>query len=411
MLRVYTCIAGEHDIRLVVVAGIICLLASLTAFAIFGQARASPRRRGAWLALTAFVSGTGIWSTHFVAMLAYQPSLPIGYDLWLTLLSVAAAVAITGAGWWTALGQSRLAPWAGGAIVGAGIGTMHYIGMSAVKVAGRIVWEETFVLASVLIGIVLSAAALALHRHRRDLLPWPAALLFTLAICGLHFTAMAAAGVYPDPRLDVPPEAIGSDALTVGVVAMAAIILSISFAMVLFDRKLSSHAADEARRIRAFADAAIEGLVVIDEDGTVLDANRSLLRLAGYRSVTSMPRLLAELFPSLDPELLPVGADAKALECRLTAADGAEVDVEVLLRPLNWRGEERRVLAVRDISERKEAAARIAHLAGQPVLPPFPRGAIFISLVLAVVIILGAIGLTASSDLVQMVCPLCPWLA
>ena len=88
MLRVYTCIAGEHDIRLVVVAGIICLLASLTAFAIFGQARASPRRRGAWLALTAFVSGTGIWSTHFVAMLAYQPSLPIGYDLWLTRLSV-----------------------------------------------------------------------------------------------------------------------------------------------------------------------------------------------------------------------------------------------------------------------------------------------------------------------------------
>ena len=77
MLRVYTCIVHEHDFRLVLVAGIICLLAALTAFALLERARAAGRRRGAWLALTAFVSGTGIWSTHFVAMLAFQPQLPI----------------------------------------------------------------------------------------------------------------------------------------------------------------------------------------------------------------------------------------------------------------------------------------------------------------------------------------------
>ena len=356
MLRVYSCIVQEHDFRLVAVAAIICLLASLTAFATFGQARAAARRRRAWLALTAFVSGTGIWSTHFVAMLAYQPHLPIGYDLWLTLLSVAAAVTITGA---------------------AGIATMHYVGMSAVKVAGRMVWNESYVVVSLAIGIALSAGALALFRQRRDLLPWPAALMFTLAICGLHFTAMAAAAIYPDARLDVPPEAIDSATLAVGVVAMAAIIFSISFAMVLFDRKLSRHAADEARRIRAFADAAIEGLVVIDDQGAVLDANRSLLRLAGYPSVVAMPRSLAELFPGLDPELLPAGADAKAVECRLAAADGTEVEVEVLLRPLHWRGEQRRVLAVRDISERKEAAARIAHLAYHDTLTGLPNRAVF----------------------------------
>ena len=82
------------------------------------------------------MSGTGIWSTHFVAMLAYQPHLPIGYDLGLTLLSVAAAILITGAGWLVALREARWAPWLGGAVAGSGIGTMHYIGMSAVKLAG-----------------------------------------------------------------------------------------------------------------------------------------------------------------------------------------------------------------------------------------------------------------------------------
>ena len=113
-------------------------------------------------------------------------------------------------------------------------------------------------------------------------------MLFTLAICGLHFTAMAAAGIYPDPYLEVPAEAIGSGTLTIGVVAMALIILSISFAMVLFDRKLARNAADEARRIRDFADAAIEGLVVIDGE-RIVDANRSFLALAGYDGRSDLP--------------------------------------------------------------------------------------------------------------------------
>ena len=70
MLQVYTCIVQEHDFRLVVVAGILCLLSAITAFTILERARAGHNRRAAWLALAAFVSGTGIWSTHFVAMLA-----------------------------------------------------------------------------------------------------------------------------------------------------------------------------------------------------------------------------------------------------------------------------------------------------------------------------------------------------
>ena len=73
------------------------------------RARAGESGRGAWLALAAFVSGTGIWSTHFVAMLAYQPHLPIGYDPGLTLLSILAAMAIGGVGWWLSLRPERWA--------------------------------------------------------------------------------------------------------------------------------------------------------------------------------------------------------------------------------------------------------------------------------------------------------------
>ncbi|HKR23776.1 MAG TPA: EAL domain-containing protein [Allosphingosinicella sp.] len=373
MLHVYTCIVQEHDFRLVLVAGVICLLAALTAFAILEQARAAESRRNAWLALAGFVSGTGIWATHFVAMLAYQPDLPMGYDLELTLLSIAVAIGINSAGWWLALRAGRWSAALGGAVVGAGIGTMHYIGMSAVKVAGWITWDERYVIASVLIGVLLSAAAAAEHRRRRGLLPWRSALLFTLAICGLHFTAMAAAGIYPNPALEVPASAIGSGTLTLGVVAMAFLILSISFAMVLFDRKLARNAAEEARRLQDFADAAIEGLVVIEGE-RVLDANHSFRRLAGYESEERLPQWLGELFCELD--ISPV-AELSAVECRLIAAGGREREVEVLLRRVSWRGAERRMLAVRDISERKEAAARIAHLAYHDSLTGLPNRAVF----------------------------------
>ena len=113
----------------------------------------------------------------------------------------------------------------------------------------------------------------------------------------------------------MPAGAIGSGTLTIGVVAMALIILSISFAMVLFDRKLARNAVEEARRLRDFADAAIEGLVVIDGE-RIVDANRSFLALAGYeRSRRRFRRDLADLFEGLE---LP-GATATPARARSNA--------------------------------------------------------------------------------------------
>jgi diguanylate cyclase (GGDEF)-like protein len=376
MLRVYACVTGEHDIRLVLVAGIICLLAAFTAFSIFEQARRAERRRWGWTALAGFVAGTGIWATHFVAMLAYRPNLPIGYDLGSTLVSIAAAVLITGAGWTAALHGGRVGTLAGGTVIGAGIGTMHYLGMAAVKLPGRFEWDWTMVAVSLALGIALSTAALAEHRRKPEGLPWRAALLFTLAICGLHFTAMAAASIFPDSRFEVPPAAIDSGVLTLAVVAMALVILAIGFMMVLFDRKLAKNAIEEARRLRTFADAAVEGLVVIDGE-RIVDANRSFLRLAGFESLGDCPGRLSDLLIEANLGGLSMAPDAPPSECRLMRSDGETREVELLLRPLAWRGRELRILAMRDISERKEAAERIAHLAFHDALTGLPNRAVF----------------------------------
>src|SRR5205085_12189111 len=122
-----------HDLRLVVLAAIFCALASYAAINLLRHARGSTGRlRGMWLAVSAVSTGFGIWATHFIAMLAFTPGIPSGYNIALTALSLLAAIVLTGAGLAISIIPSwRHGPWLGGAIVAGGIAAMHYTGMAA----------------------------------------------------------------------------------------------------------------------------------------------------------------------------------------------------------------------------------------------------------------------------------------
>src|SRR5580658_4658830 len=99
MFRVLTCLTTQHDWRLVVVAGVVCFLASLTAITLFNRARSTVSgTRAIWIVAAGAATGCGIWATHFLAMLAYQPGVPVAYDINLTTLSLVAAVAVTTVG-------------------------------------------------------------------------------------------------------------------------------------------------------------------------------------------------------------------------------------------------------------------------------------------------------------------------
>src|ERR1700709_1346204 len=99
MYQVLNCLVTEHDWRLVVLGGAICLVASAVAISLLHRARASTgRTRAIWIGLDATVSGCGIWATHFVAMLAYDPGAGAGYNIPITLMSLVFAVAISAVG-------------------------------------------------------------------------------------------------------------------------------------------------------------------------------------------------------------------------------------------------------------------------------------------------------------------------
>src|SRR5207248_3061966 len=99
-----------------------------------------------WLAVSATATGFGIWATHFIAMLAFAPGIPNAYNVALTFLSLIAAIVLTGAGLGVAIAPNiRAGAWLGGAIVGGGIAAMHYTGMAAFEIQGRILWDPELV--------------------------------------------------------------------------------------------------------------------------------------------------------------------------------------------------------------------------------------------------------------------------
>jgi signal transduction histidine kinase len=251
MLRVLGCITEEHDLKLVVLAAILCLFACGTAMSLIARARASRgRTRALWLAGAGFVGGCGIWATHFVAMLAYRSSFPFDYDIGLTLWSVAVAVALCAAGFALAVVRERAL--LGGALAGSAIGIMHYVGMAAVRGPVREVWDLGYVSVSLVLGIVLMAFGTRLMMRGRGVQRYAmGAGIFTLAICTMHFTGMSAVSYRYDPLIPATGGIVAPNVLAIAIAAIALLILGLGMAMALVDHHLAERAAGEAVRLRS----------------------------------------------------------------------------------------------------------------------------------------------------------------
>ncbi len=267
MFRVIDCIAENHDLRLVLLAVSLCLFACCTTFGLFARARAATNRnRVLWVAGAGFVAGCGIWATHFVAMLAYQAGFLIDYDISLTVLSILIAVALCTAGFALALVPGCSAP--GGALAGAAVGIMHYVGMAALRVPAREIWDLRFVAVSLAIGIAAMAFGMRLAVEGRSLTRYLAGvLIFTLAICTMHFTGMAAVRFVYDPLLAAPSGVLNPAAIAVAVAAVAVLILGTGMVLAIVDHHRAVRAVRDAARLRRY---------IVELEATKAELERSL---------------------------------------------------------------------------------------------------------------------------------------
>jgi len=244
LFAVLTCIFVQHDLRLVAVAAVICALACSTAFGFHLRAlRASGILRWAWVGLAGLVAGSGVWATHFMAMLAYQPSLRIGYELVGTAASFAAAVIGMTAGFaLPAWRRTRSMELIGGAVTGSSVAVLHYIGIAAIRTQADMQWDLRFVAASILVGALGAMAAFSARRWVKGAWAFaPPAGLLVLGIVGLHFTAMTAVTLLPDPTLAVPAQVMGRGGLAIATVALATLILTAGASLMFMERLGQNH--------------------------------------------------------------------------------------------------------------------------------------------------------------------------
>lgn len=191
-------ISGMHDPYLVFLSIVVAILASYTGLSLASRIlTASGRFRPAWLVAASVSLGGGIWSMHFVAMLAFSmPGMQIRYDLALTLLSLLIAVAFTGGGFavshWTFIPRGRVA--IAGLLMGLGVLAMHYLGMAAIQTGAVLTYEWVWLAFSLLIAVSAATAAVWLtSRNRAPSDRIVASVVMGCAIAGMHYAGMRAA--------------------------------------------------------------------------------------------------------------------------------------------------------------------------------------------------------------------------
>ncbi|MGH8054981.1 MAG: putative bifunctional diguanylate cyclase/phosphodiesterase [Stenotrophomonas sp.] len=270
---------ATYDQTLVVFSIVVAVLASYTALDMAGRlATAQGSVARWWLVGGAAAMGLGIWSMHFIGMLAFDLPIPLGYDLGITLWSLAVSVGASAYALWL-VSRPRLPGWqllAGAVLMGLAIAAMHYLGMSALRMQPGIDYHPVWFIASIALAIAASGAALWIafrlrnehHKvlHMRAL----ASLLMGVAIVGMHYTGMAAAR-FPEGSVcgAVPAGGIDTQWLAVLVIVTTVATLGIALIASLFDRRMRD-------RTRVLADS-------LD------DANHKLVQAALHDPLTQLP--------------------------------------------------------------------------------------------------------------------------
>ena len=385
MYRILTCLTVEHDWRLVVLAAGVCFLASGVAISLFHRAQVvTGRERLVWLSLDAAAAGFGIWATHFIAMLAYDPGIGAGYNVTLTILSLLIAILITGAGLAIALGDfgHKAVAAIGGAIVGGGVAAMHYAGMQALEVPARFTWSPGLVAASIALGIVWAAFALYVaaqpDARGRTLI---ATALLTLAIVSMHFTGMSAVLLVPDPTRVTSSLSLSPTSLSLVVAGAAAIILGMCFVAAIGDRRSK----DKLRRQKLLLDAALanmsQGLCMFEPDGRIILFNERYQQLTGLSAASLHGHSLLDVIKS---RVLP-GSPEEFVAQVVTAMREGKINTRIIdttdgrtLRVIEQpRQEGGWVSTLEDITEWQKAQAKISHMARHDALTNLPNRRLF----------------------------------
>jgi PAS domain S-box-containing protein len=309
---------GEHDPALVSLAIGVALLSALLALPLAQAARGRHgfSRRELPLAAGALALGGGVWAMHFIAMLAFDLCTPVRYAFGPTLLSIVPAVlgARVGLG---LISHPQVPLWRlllSGSLLAAGIGAMHFIGMSAMQMSALLRYDPLWFAATLILAGLTCVLGLGLEVRLRGANRIPAWLGSTLsaaviaaAISLIHFVGMASARFVGTPDPDCVADSGASTGMALGiagVVIVFGLLIGGLHSLSRF-RALALRARADEERMRAILDTAVDAILTADSAGRIQNFNRGAERLFGWRAEEVLGRTLRMLIPpALQPRLL-----------------------------------------------------------------------------------------------------------
>ena len=278
-------VSASFSPSLVFISLCVAILASYTALDLAARiATARGRTVYLWMSGGALAMGFGVWSMHFIGMLALELPLDLGYDLGLTLWSLLVAILSSGFALWV-VSQPRLPALQlmfGALVMGAGISAMHYSGMAALRMQPGIDYDPTLVALSLVIAVGASAAALSIAFRLRRHTPYVhlvragASIIMGLAIVGMHYTGMAAANFPVGSFCGAAVDGLSGKGLDNLVLVSSLAVLIIALLTSIFDARLDASTAALANSLTL--------------------ANEELTKLALHDTLTGLPNriLLAD---------------------------------------------------------------------------------------------------------------------
>lgn len=297
--------------------GLSCTIAILAAYAAFYHLErltlaASDRARIVWLLTSAASMGGGIWSMHFVGMLAvrFPGGMDHGYDPWITGLSLlfALGASLLAFKFLGAATRDRTTPIRAGVVLALGIGAMHYTGMAGMHMPAKLAYDPLIFAASILAAVILSIFAVfvllksstAEEGARQDMII-PGAVAMGLPIAAMHYTAMLGTSFLPGAMAIEPSAELRDQFLAYIDGVIIILIIGVSFAASLIEKRfaLQRHRLEAGRNfLETILDSAGEGVVTIKESGEIVSFSGAASAMFGYQPSEVIGQDVSVLMPT-----------------------------------------------------------------------------------------------------------------
>jgi two-component system sensor histidine kinase/response regulator len=369
---------GSYDYRLVALSILIAMLASYAALDLAGRVTsARGAARAMWLSGGAAAMGMGIWSMHYVGMLALRLPVVVEYDWPTVLLSLLAAILASAIALFVASRKTlgMLRAMLGSFFMGGAIASMHYIGMAAMRLPAMCRYNPALVALSVALAMIISLVALLLTFHLRGEMrsaSWQkvaAAMVMGAAVPVMHYTGMAAASFeFSRAAESGLAHALSISALgTIGIIVVTFMVLGLTVLTSVVDRRFSVQALElesSERRSRQILETSFDAFVGIRPDGTIRDWNLQAQETFGWRRAEVIGKVFREIIvpdrcrETFEEEIrslvtLRDGAKTNRFETIAIRSDGLEIPAEITISAVgNAQGHDFAAF-IRDLTERK----------------------------------------------------------